>query len=245
MFEHTTVYIALTKRQHLPFSSFWIRLPLVFQLITWREGKGNSKGFFLNSVWKGHKYIQNSVSKGHKYILEKEWEGALFCFITSLASPLHFVSSLLWPPTQNTNVLNKENEKQDRTDLLWPQLRIKDKLVSSPAISDCPRLLYASTSPHLGPVCILSLLVNTNENCDFYGLSLNDDKSCHEYKDIINRAILNHFKCQSHHDDNNEKPNNFWTKQVLVVISSHSHSHWYPCQCNMIQQWSYCQCCQW
>ena len=224
MFEHTTVYIALTKRQHLPFSSFWIRLPLVFQLITWREGKGNSKGFFLNSVWKGHKYIQNSVSKGHKYILEKEWEGALFCFITSLASPLHFVSSLLWPPTQNRNVLNKENEKQDRTDLLWQQLRIKDKLVSSPAISDCsrllyaspqnrntlqkengkqerrdflwqllrikdklvsspaisdcPRLLYASTSPHLGPVCILSLLVNTNENCDFYGLSLNDDKSC-------------------------------------------------------------------
>ena len=100
MFEHTTIYIALTKRQHLPFSSFWIWLPLVFQLITWREGKGNSKGFFLNSVWKGHKYIQNSVSKGHKYILEKEWEGALFCFITSLASPLHFVSSLLCPPTK-------------------------------------------------------------------------------------------------------------------------------------------------
>ena len=31
----------------------------------------------------------------------------------------------------------------------------------------------------------------------------------YEYKDIINMAILTHFKCQSHHDDNNKNLTTF------------------------------------
>ena len=68
MFEHTTIYIAFTKRPTFAFfNSTSPRFP---------AHNLEFKGIFSKFCF---------PSKGHKYILEKESGGALFCFITSLA----------------------------------------------------------------------------------------------------------------------------------------------------------------
>ena len=159
MFEHTTIYFALTKRATF---TFWIQLPPVFQLITWRR-KRLQRDFFQI-------LFPIQIQKGHKYILGKESNGALFCFITSLASQcILFHHCYDHPPKREMLSIKKMRNKRGQT---FYDSRIKNMFVSSPVISD-----YLGGFIHpLGTVCISSTFFKTYKNGDFDGLSLNDHK---------------------------------------------------------------------
>ena len=151
MFEHTTIYFALTKRATFTFS---IQLPPVFQLITWRR-KRLQRDFFQI-------LFPIQIQKGHKYILGKESDGALFCFITSLASQcILFHHCYDHPPKIEMLSIKKMRNKRGQT---FYDSRIKNMFLLQLSLITLVALyihlvLYAYYQHSSRPMKMLILLV--------------------------------------------------------------------------------------